>query len=207
MSLAKTLDDFKSSITQCENLISDAHRTDTTGKPIFSAIGQQQITESAFLNTFIAWEAFLESSLAELMIGTPTINGSSPVKYVAPLDLAAARAIVIGMQRFFDYGNHQNIKKLVNMYFKDGYPFEPHISSIQSYLDDLRAMRNATAHISSTTQLAMESLALRLFSTPKPGITVYQLLIALDPKSTAGESIFVTYKNRLLVAAELIAQG
>lgn len=207
MSLAKVLDDFKISIAQCENLIANAHKADTAGVPIFPAIGQQQITTSAFLNMFIAWEAFLESSLAELMIGVPTISGSLPVKYVAPLDLAAARALVNGMQRFFDYGNHQLIKKLVAMYFQNGYPFEPHISAIYSYLDDLRTMRNASAHISSTTQIAMEGLALRLFSNAKPGITLYQLLTAVDPRSTAGETIFITYKNKLLVAAELIAQG
>jgi hypothetical protein len=207
VSLAKVLDDFKISIAQCENLITNAHKADTAGVPFFLAIGQQQITTSAFLNMFIAWESFLESSIAELMIGVPTINGSFPVKYVAPLDLATARAFVIGMQRFFDYGNHQHIKKLVTMYFQNGYPFEPHISAIYSYLDDLRTMRNASAHISFTTQIAMEALALRLFSNARPGITLYQLLTAVDPRSATDETIFITYKDKLLVAAELIAIG
>lgn len=206
MSLAQVLANFKGSVAQCESLIANAHKVDPAGAPLFPAIDQQQITVAAFLNMFIAWETFLESSLAELMIGSPTVSGAAPVKYVAPLDLVAARRLVIGMMKYFDYGNHFNVKKLVGMYFKDGYPFEPHISAIYADLDDLRTLRNVSAHISSTTQTAMEALALRLFSSPKPGITLYQLLTATDPKSP-GNTIFVSYKGKLLATAELISQG
>lgn len=48
--------------------------------------------------------------------------------------------------------------------------------------EDLRTMRNASAHISSTTQTALESLAQRIFRTPRPGIVLYDLLMAADPK-------------------------
>lgn len=206
MSLAQVLADFKSSVVQCENLIANAHKVDPAGASLFPAVDQQQITVAAFLNMFIAWETFLESSLTELMVGSPTISGAIPVKYVAPIDLVSARQLVIGMMKYFDYGNHFNVKKLVSMYFKGGYPFEPHISAIYSDLDDLRTMRNVSAHISSTTQTAMEALALRLFSAPRPGISLYQLLTAADPKS-AGQTIFVSYKAKLLATAELITQG
>ena len=206
MSLAQVLADFKGSIAQCESLIANAHKLDAAGGPVFPAIDQQQITVAAFLNMFIAWESFLESTLTELMIGTPTLSGTLPTKYVAPVDLASARLLVIGMMKYFDYGNHFNVRKLVGMYFKNGYPFEPHISAIYSDLDDLRTMRNVSAHISSTTQTAMEALALRLFSSPKPGITLYQLLTSTNPKSP-GNTIFVSYKSKLVATAELITQG
>ena len=206
MSLAQVLANFNGSVAQCESLIANAHKSDPAGAPLFPAIDQQQITVAAFLNMFIAWETFIESSIAELMVGSATRGGTVPVKYVAPLDLASARQLVIGMMKYFDYGNHVNVRKLVGMYFRDGYPFEPHISAIYSDLDDLRTMRNASAHISSTTQTAMEALALRLFSAPKPGISLYQLLTAGDPKSP-GRTIFVSYKAKLLATAELITQG
>jgi hypothetical protein len=206
VSLAQVLANFKGSVAQCESLIANAHRVDAAGAPLFPVIDQQQITVAAFLNMFIAWETFLESSLGELMIGSPTISGAVPVKYVAPLDLVSARQLVIGMMKYFDYGNHFNVKRLVGMYFRGGYPFEPHISAIYSDLDDLRTMRNVSAHISSTTQTAMEGLALRLFSAPKPGISLYQLLTAGDPKSP-GRTVFVSYKTKLLTTAELITQG
>lgn len=207
MPLTKAFSDFMASVIQCESLIVNAHKTDASGTPLFPAIDREQITVAAFLNMFIAWETFLEVSLAELMTGAPTVGGSFPAKYVSPPDLAAARAMVIGVMRYFDYANHKNMKKIVNMYFQNGYPYEPHISAAFADLDDLRTMRNAAAHISSTTQTAMEGLALKIFGQPKVGITLYQLLTTTDPRSRRGDTVFVTYKAKLVVTAELISQG
>lgn len=204
--LIKILADFKDSVTQCESLIANTHKLDSAGIPLLPVVDQQQVAVAAFLNMFIAWETFLESSLINYMLGSAAIGGSVPVKYVSPVDADAANCLVIGMMRFFDYGNHDNFRKLVSMYFKDGYPFEPHISAIVSDLNDLRTMRNSSAHISSTTQKSIESLALRLFSTPRPGIALYDLLTASYPKSP-GMTVFAYYRSKLLIAAELIANG
>ena len=64
-----------------------------------------------------------------------------------------------------------------------------------------------SAHLSSTTQTALESLAQRIFGAPRTGITLYELLTAVAPESPNHETVIVTYKNKLLVTAELIAQG
>ncbi len=176
MSLTQALADFTSSVQQCENLIANAHRIDGNGSPILPDPDQRQITVAAFLNMFIAWETFLETSLAQLMTGNATSSGSVPVRYVSPLNADAAREMVLGIMRYFDYGNHEHMRKMAKMYFHQGYPYEPHLSAIFSDLSDLRTMRNACAHISSTTQTALEGLALRIFSRPMPGIGLYELL-------------------------------
>jgi hypothetical protein len=77
---------------------------------------------------------------------------------------------VIGTARYFNYANHNHFRKIVNLYFDAGYPYEPHLSAIISDLDDLKTMRNASAHISSTTQNALEGLARRVFAQPQPGL-------------------------------------
>lgn len=207
MPLAAALAQFQGDVTQCESLIVNAHRADATGAPLFTPIDRQQITVAAFLNMFIAWEGFLEAALANLMVGAPTIGGVFPTKYVSPVDAVAARSMVIGTGRYFDYANHEYVKKIVRLFFDAGYPFEPHISGIEGDLVDLKAMRNASAHISSSTRIQLDALALRIFSAPSPGMDLYSLLTALDPRSTTGETVFQTYRNRLLVAAELIAGG
>jgi hypothetical protein len=199
--------EFNASVAQCDSLIANAHQVDAAGSPLLPILDQQQITVAAFLNMFIAWESFLESSLMELMTGTPTIGGAAPNRYVRPVDLTAARKLIVWVGRYFDYANHQNLIKAVTMYFERGYPYEPHLSAIYSDLDDLRTMRNASAHISSTTQIALESLAVRIFGQPQPGISLYQFLTMVDPRSPTGETIFSTYKNKLLVTAELISHG
>ena len=207
MSLSQILHEFKGSIAQCDSLITNAHKTDATGAPLLPTLDQQQITVAAFLNMFIAWETFLESSLMELMTGSPTVSGRTPNRYVRPPNAAASGELIAWMGKYFDYGNHQNTIKAVGMYFENGYPYEPHLSAIYSDLSDLRTMRNASAHISSSTQTALESLAVRIVGNPQPGISLYQLLTMIDPRSTARGTIFLTYRDKLAVAAELIAQG
>ena len=114
---------------------------------------------------------------------------------------------MVGISRYFDFANHDNVKKVALMYFQNGYPFEPHISSIFSDLSDLKTMRNASAHITSTTQRALESLAVRIFGQPQPGVSLYKLVTAIDPRSSNQDTVFVTYRDKLLVTAELIANG
>lgn len=207
MPIAKILADFKADVLQCEDLIANVHKTDSSGTPIFSLVHQKQITIAAFLNMFMAWETFLESSLTAFMVGNLTLSGTAPVRYVMPVSLDASRALIIGVQRYFDYGNHDFVRKMVGIYFRGGYPYEPHLSSIHSELADLRTMRNASAHITSTTQVALEALSQRLFAQPHPGIDLYRLLLMVKLNSVPRDTIFLTYKNTLVVTAELIAQG
>lgn len=207
MTLADTLTVFRTEIKQCDDLIAHVHAVDAAGNAILPLLDRKQITIAAFLNMFIAWEMFLESAFSAYMTGEATTTGRLPVRYVSPPNADAAKAMVIGTQRYFDYGNHENIKKVARLFFKDGDPFKPHISSLIGDLADLRTMRNCSAHITSTTQTALESLALRLFGAPRPGIDLYQLLTSNDPRIHVGVTVFSAYRDKLLVGAALITQG
>jgi hypothetical protein len=207
MSLADALAQFKANVAQCDNLIANAHQTDADGAALLPVVDQRQITVAAFLNLFVAWEAFLESVLTKLMSGETTISGKAPIRYVSPPTVEQAVKLVIGVQRYFDYGNHDYVRKTVAMYFDQGYPFEPHLSSINTDLSDLRTMRNASAHITSTTKAALEALAQRIFSTPRPGIDLYSLLTAIHPGSATNNTVFAEYRQKLVVVAEIVANG
>jgi hypothetical protein len=206
MPLVDILAGLQADIAQSESLIAHVHASDYGGQPILPAIDQKQVTIAAFLNMFIAWETFLEKAFVEYMTGEATISGRHPVRYVSPPSIDAARILIIGTQRYFDYGNHENVKKVAHMFFENGDPFEPHISAFISDLADIRTMRNSSAHITSTTQTALEGLALRIFGQPKPGIDLYHLLISSDPRTNTGDTVFTVYREKLLTAAGLIAQ-
>lgn len=206
MPIAQALADFKAGVLRCDNLIANAHKLDANGSPFMPEIDRQQVTVAAFLNFFIAWESFLETTLAELLRGSPTMNGAAPVKYASPPDTDSAKKMVIGTILYFDYGNQEKFRKIAEIYFRNGEPFQPHLNAIFTDLQELRTMRNSSAHISSSTQTALEGLSLRLLARPSPGITLYQLLTAQNPQS-AGQTVFETYKAKLIVTAELIAQG
>lgn len=207
MPLAQSLADFHADLNQCEALIAHAHAVDQTGQPLLPPLDQRQITVAAVLNVFVAWETFLESALTAYMVGEPTLSGAMPQRYVSPPSLDAARALVIGVNRYFDYGNQDYLRKVVRMCFQNGYPFEPHLSSITGDLADLRTLRNSSAHITSTTQTALESLHLRIFAVPNIGVDLYTFATSSDPRSVTNETIFLTYKNKLAVTAHLIATG
>jgi len=207
MSLNDTLAQFQSAVAQCDSLIAHAHMNDSSGVPLLPPIDRQQITTAGFLNLFISWETFLEEALCKLMIGLPTISGSAPTRYVLPPTKELAHSLVVGVNRkFFDYSNHDNVRKIALLFFEHGYPFESTLSSICQDLADMKTIRNASAHLTSSTQTPLESLAQRLFSTPQAGITLYDLLTRPDP-STPGSTIFGMYKNKLLAAGEMIANG
>lgn len=207
MPLATALGSFRTSAAQCASLVANAHKTDATGMPLLPPLDQRQITVAAFLNLFVAWETYLEEAFAAILLGNPTLSGSLPVKYASATSADHARKIVVGAQRYFDYGNHEHFRKLVGALLDSGYPFEPHIGSIVSDLQDLRTMRNSAAHVTTSTQGALEALATRLFGAPQPGIDLYSLLLRTHPKSGSGNTVFGHASDTLVAAAQLIATG
>ena len=207
MPIAAALASFKAGVTQCDSLIANAHQQDANGPHLLPEIDRRQITVAAFLNMFREWESFLEAAMAALLSGATTINGIAPAKIASPASPADARIMVKGINRYFDYGNHQLFRKIAEIYFVNGGPFQPHINAINGDLDDLRTMRHASAHMSSTTQSSLDTLALRLLGRPSIGIDLYDLLTAADPQSAAGETIYQRHRDILVATAELIANG
>ncbi len=207
MSLQNVLRIFQASIEQCDLLIADAHRIALSGASLFSQRSREQITTSGFLNMFIAWETFLESSILHFMAGTPTIRGNLPTRRVMPVDMEAANTLICHGKKYFDYTNHDLLRVIVTSYFEDGYPFEPHLTSIIQELSELKVIRNACAHTNNSTQIPLRNLAGRIAGRPVTDVTVYSTLTMVDSRPGASGTAFETYKAKLLIAGELIANG
>lgn len=207
MPIAESLAAFQASVAQCDSLIANAHTEAAGGGFHFTPRDREQITVAAFLNMFIAWEEFIEAAIGDFMMGEATMGGSLPIRYVIPPTRDHSGSMVIHMGRYFDYANHENVKKLAELYFETGYPFEIPLNSLTQELSDLKIMRNACAHMSSTTKAKLEGLGLRIFGSPQAGLTVYQMLTAHDPRTNPRVTVYASYRDKLLVAAELVAQG
>lgn len=207
MPIAQSLADFHARVGQCDSLIASAHAVLVGGVFHFTQIDREQITVAAFLNMFIAWEEFIESAIRDFMMGDVTTGGIAPIRFVTPPTVDHSVKMVIHMNRYFDYANQENIRKLARLYFDNGYPFETPINSLTQELSDLKIMRNACAHMSSTTRTSLEGLGLRIFGSPQVGISVYQMLMASDPRTSPTSTVYASYRDKLLVAAGLIAAG
>ena len=207
MLIAQAVATFTTKSAQCAALIASAHRFDAGGAALFPLLEREQISVAGFLNLFVSWEGFLESTFGHFMTGAPTLSGTQPVRYASPPSPEAAQKMLIGTNRYFDFANHELVRKMAELYFQNGYPFEPHLSAVATDLADLRTMRNASAHISITTQRALEALAQRIFGAAQPGIALYTMLIGVDPRSATSNTVFAEASNKLSATAQLIAQG
>jgi hypothetical protein len=206
--IGQSLTTFQAAVAQCDSLIASAHRSDATGTYLFALPDREQITVAGFLNLFIAWEEFIEASINDFMMGDLTVRGNIPVRYVTPPSAQHSNKMIVHTLRYFDYSNNDNVRKVAKLFFEAGYPFEGPLSSIDAELAEMKTIRNACAHLSSTTRTALEGLATRILGQPQPGINVYRLLTTFDPRVQGNATtIYATYRDKILSAAQLIAQG
>jgi len=206
MSLAQALQDFRNSITVINGLIATAHATNAAGTNLWTIDETIFITESAFLKMFISWESFLEKSFVLYLTGNLSMTGNVVVKYASPIDEKHAHKILIGVMKYVDWSTPDIVRKFAKLYFDSGEPYESAISSVHNDLLDLKTIRNSVAHISTTTTGNLDGLAIRKLSRPTSGISVYDLILSINPNLTAN-TILKTYQDNLDAAAEIIARA
>lgn len=204
MSLVDTLKEFRTGIAQTNDYVSMAYEQDQNGNYIFDDNKKEFVISSAFLRMFIFWESFIEDAFAKYLIGTASIGGINANRFVSPLDRNHALSILIGTQKYVDWANHEIVRRLANLYLKNGDPLTTNIASISTDLADLKTVRNAAAHLSSTTQRQLDSLATRVLGKTVNNITIADFVMQLHPLDNT-KTILQYYQNILDIAAENIA--
>jgi len=198
---------FRVAVKKYLEFISNGYLQNAQGKTVFDKTFQDFCVQASFLGIFVAWEAFLETTFIDYTLGVPSITGQQMSKYVSPIDRAHSNRILIGSQKYVDWANSETVVRLANLYLKNGEPFNTNLKSIQSHITDLKTIRNACAHLSSTTSTQLDSVASRLLGTPISGVTVTALLTATDPNGQPGETILDRYLSFLDACAENLAKG
>lgn len=207
MPLIDCLNSFRNSINEARGFIAIAFQQDAHGNYLLPQNQRDFITDSAFLKIFIAWETFIESAFIKFMLGQPSINGNVTPCYVQPVDEDHAHKILIGTQKYVDWANHEVVRRLSTLYFPNGNHIYTFFCSIQLELSDLRSIRNAAAHLSSTTSKGLNSVGSRLLGSTQTNLTVSQLIFALDPVAGNGNTFLDSYLAKLDIVAEGIANG
>lgn len=207
MPLVDSLNTFRASVLETNGFIALAFQQDAAGAYILPQNQRDFITDSAFLKLFIAWETFLEHSFIQYMLGEPSILGTAVVRYVQPRDEQHANKLLIGTQKYVDWSNPDIVKRLCNLFFDTANPFDTFISSMMTDLFDLKTVRNAAAHLTSTTRQQLDSVGTRRLKRPCTNLKVSDYIFAIDPDSASGDTILTTYLNKLDVGAEGIANA
>jgi hypothetical protein len=198
---------FQNSVADARGMISDANRTDAAGTHVWHSLARSMFVESSFMKIFISWEMFLERTFIDYMLGNPSTRGTLLVKHVSPLNAAHANDLLIGSgrQQFVDWSTPEIVRRISRICFENGEPYESVLSSFHSDLLDLKTLRNAASHMSSTTGPALDALATRRLQITVSSFSVAQFIQAIDPSSNGGDSILATYCSLLDSAANLIA--
>lgn len=207
MSLMDSLTTFRVSVVEANSFIDLAFQQDGVGNYVLPQNQREFMTDSAYLKLFIAWETFLENSFIKYMLGEPSILGRAITRYVQPRDEKHANSLLIGTQKYVDWSNPEIVKRLCNLHFAPGNPFDTFISSMMTDLFDLKTIRNAAVHLTSTTRPQLDSLGTRKLKRSCNNLKVSDLIFAVDPDSASNETVLTTYLNKLDVSAEGIANG
>jgi hypothetical protein len=193
--------EFRDAITVSRRLIAAAHQKDATGAYTWAEADRSTVVEAAFLKVFIAWETIEERSFIEYLVGAPSATGNVIPCFVQPRDRAHAAKLLIGVGRFVDWSTPDPVRKLASNFLANGEPFERVLASIQSDLIDLKTIRNAAAHLSTTTAHLLDALASRKLQRNVSGMSAATFLLSIDPTSTTGLTVFDGYTSVLDAAA------
>ncbi len=204
MSMEETLVNFRQGITQVNNYISMAYEQDGAGTDIFDERKKEFLISSAFLKMFIFWESFVEDAFSKYLTGQISTDNTEVTCYVSPTNRQHALKILIGTQKYVDWANHEIVRRLASLYLENGDPLGSNISAISSELADLKTIRNAAAHLSSTTCAQLDALATRVLNRPVQNASITSLLMHIHPLDET-KTVLQYYQNILDIAAENIA--
>lgn len=204
MTAADCLQHYRDSVQQAESFITEVYQTDAGGQYIHPHDYRDFVVSSAVVRFSIAWESFLESIYCAFLLGELDTKGNTVSSCVVARDEEHAHSLLRGTNKYFDWTNPEKIVALSVLFLGSVNPIKTAINATLSDLFDLKSIRNAAAHISSTTQKSLDSIASRLFGHQMVNTTVTDVILMVR---SDGKTMWSYYKDLLDVAAENVASG
>lgn len=205
MTVTECLQTYRHNVSIADSYMQSAFERLSDGSYKYGEQHRDFIVDAAFLKFFIAWETFLEGIFACFLMGEQTTSGTVVAKCVTPNNEDHAKKIMIGNNKYYDWTNHENVIQLSKLLLSSENPIEHAIFSIKRELSDLKTIRNAAAHLSTTTQGGLNGIASRLLGHEQHSMTPSKLILQNIPGTAC--TFWDDYKQKLDIAAENIAKG
>lgn len=171
----------------------------------FAIHHKELVSELAFLHLYLAWESFLEESFILYLIGRKPPKGVAPRRYAMPPNRESAEALVLQEGRdYADWAAPDRVVDRSKRFFRNGKPFASALTGKQSFLQDLKTIRNAVAHSSKSSQEKYRRLVRRELATYPHSLTIGGFLATPKPGVSPPQSFFEEYLSNLQVLAETI---
>ena len=205
MTSAECLSAYRNGVSESIQYMGSAFVKNPDGSFQYNEKHRAFIVDAAFLKFYISWETFLESIFISFLMGENTIIGTTVPKCITARDEHHAENILIGTNTYFDWTNPESVRKLSKLFLEDENTIGNNVLAIQTELFDLKTIRNAAAHITSTTQTKLDSVASKLLNHQQTNTTVSDLIVKNMPGTS--HTIFEYYQILLDSIAESICKG
>lgn len=194
---------YRDTVNKATQYMQAAYAKNGNGSYMYCQEHQRFIVDASVLKFFIAWETFLESAFSAFLLKKQTLQGTYVNTFVTASDFEHAKRLLVGTNTYFDWANPDKVIELSKLYLGEINPIHNAVASIKFDLFDLKTIRNAAAHLSSTTQKSVESMVQRKTGRLAIGITAADFIIG----NYNGTIHWYYYKDILDAAAESIANG
>lgn len=199
--------DFERELDRAERLVAKANRIHDNGNPSIPKFQLHQIIELSFMQSYLAWEMFLEDAFMLYIMGKPSPSGFAPVRRVAPTSLVHAVELVRGdSTRPLDWTATELISSRAERCFRNGAPFTPTLQAMTTNLQDMKTLRNAVSHASGDSQAKFRSLVRRKLNHYPQGLAPGGLLNTPIPASAPPVTFLGEYLSSFRLGAKRIVR-
>lgn len=168
------------------------------GVPKFTAHHKDTVTKFAFLQAFLALEAFLEDSFLLYLLGKNPPVGRRPHRLLNPATRKEATRMLVGEKSFVEWAKWDDLDKRASFCFRDGRPYSAALAGQKGVFREMNVLRNAIAHSSAYSHEAFKKLVRdQLRGAYPPRMTVGRFLATIRPGTSPPQSFLEYYLDRV----------
>ncbi len=175
------------------------------GVPKFSSRHKELVIRFAFLQGFLAWEAFLDESFTLYLLGEKAPRGRRPTREHTPRRRKDAERLITGADRkYADWTRTNDLRRRSRTFFRRNDPFDLPLKANNTHFSDMGTIRNAIAHTSAHSQEEFKRLVRRILGTYPRNLSVGKFLSLPVPKTSPPQTFMKFYFGSVITTAELI---
>ncbi len=168
----------------------------------FSSIGRDLIIERQYELFFMRFENLIESTFLAYANGQKPISGQTITRFVIHDEIENILGLVSGGKEYPDWTRWDYTRREAKLFFSPS-PFEP-LKHYEDKLNEIKAIRNALAHISLSSQSKYETVVRkRMGYYPADGLSFSAFLLHRVPEEST-KIFFQEYVDSTILVAEQI---
>lgn len=207
--LLNTVASLKNNLDETEKLAEAAEQWAVArfppSVPPFLPRHKEIVVKFAFLEGFLAWEAFLDESFTLYLLGEKPPKGRRPKLEHPATRLKDAERFIIGADRkYADWTKTDVLRRRSQVFFRRNDPYDLPLKANNRSFEEMNIIRNAIAHRSTHSHEQFKSVVRKFFKTYPPKLTVGKFLRLPVPNVNPPQSFMNYYFGNVVATANLI---